>query len=202
MWDMILKGGPIMWPLLLASVIALAIFFEKLYSLQINKILPSDFFEKVLELVKEGKNSEAKAICEMESSPISKICLAGISNHGHNREVLKSCFEEVGKKEEQKLSSFIGVIGTIASVSPLLGLLGTVLGMIKVFQVISTEGVGNAASLSGGISEALLTTAAGLTVAIPALIMYRFCRAKVNAVVALLEERAVLLLDALSAKGN
>lgn len=202
MWEMILKGGPIMWPILFCSVIALAIFLEKIYSFQKGKVIPVEFFEKILSLLKEKKLSEAKTICELETSPISQICLAGISNFGKARGDLKILVEEIGRQEGQKLSRFIGVIGTIASISPLLGLLGTVVGMIKVFQVISVEGVGNAASLSGGISEALITTAFGLTVAIPTLVMYKYCKSRVDNLLSQLEEKAVTLVGVLDEKGE
>ena len=200
MWDMMLKGGPVMWPILGGSIIAVAIFFEKIYSLQKNKVIPLEFFQKVLSLLKEGKVSEAKSVCELETSSLGKICLASVENYGGKRSEIKAIFEEVGRQEGQKLSTLTGVIGIIASISPLLGLLGTVLGMIKVFQVISVEGVGNAASLSGGISEALLTTAFGLTVAIPALIMYKYIKSKVDQLLGIMESKAVLLLDAIKSK--
>ncbi len=197
MIEMLLKGGLLIWPILFCSVIAFAIFLEKLYSLQRSKVVPDELFSRILELVNEEKYSEAKVLCEARPTAMGKICLAGISHKGKSRDVIKAVFEEVGKQEGRKLFMMTGVIGTIASISPLLGLLGTVVGMIKVFQVISIEGVGNAASLSGGISEALLTTAAGLLVAIPTLIMYRFIKSKIGAIISELEEKSVLLLDAL-----
>jgi len=202
MWEMILKGGPVMWPILLGSVIALTIFFEKLYSFQENKVVPLPFFEMIVNLLKENKLTEAKNLCEINNSSLGQICLAGIQNHGKRRELLRSVFEEVGRQEGQKLSRFLNVIGTIASISPLMGLLGTVIGMIKVFQVISIEGVGNAASLSGGISEALITTAAGLSVAIPSIIMYRYCKSRVDQLLSLMEDKAIVLLDLLNARGD
>ena len=123
MWDMILKGGPIMWPILVGSVLALGIFLEKIYSIQRGKVVPEDFFNMVVNLIREKKFSEAKTLCEVESSPMGQICLAGVVNCGRGREEIRSLFEEVGRQQGQKLSRFISVIGTIASISPLMGLL-------------------------------------------------------------------------------
>ena len=193
-----IEGGPVMWPLLLCSVAALAIFLEKLYSLRREKIIPNALLTTVNSFISDKKISEIKTVCQQNSSTLAQVLYAGVSLHGKKRDRVKEHIEEVGKKEVLTLSRNIGALATIAHISPLLGLLGTVIGMFRVFQVITSQGVGNAQSLAGGIAEALITTIAGLVIAIPTVVAYRYLAAKVKAHVAEIEEHALKLMDAVA----
>jgi biopolymer transport protein ExbB len=130
-----------------------------------------------------------------EHSPLGRVLAAGLVNLAHSREVMKESLEDAGRQVVQELERFLNTLGTIATITPLLGLLGTVIGMIKVFAAITAHGVGNPAVLAGGISEALITTAAGLAVAIPSLMFYRYFRGKVTMIVLRMEEEALRLVE-------
>ena len=137
-----------------------------------------------------------------QSSPLGRILAAGLSNAYHGREVMKESIEEAASHVVHDLERYLNTLGTIAAIAPLLGLLGTVVGMIKVFAEIMAQGTGNASVLAGGISEALITTAAGLTVAIPALAMHRYFVGKIDAIVVELEQETIKLVDALHSEEN
>ncbi|HCD05521.1 MAG TPA: biopolymer transporter ExbB, partial [Methylophaga sp.] len=130
-----------------------------------------------------------------KNSPLGQILAAGLINRNSSREITKESIEDTGRHVTQQLERNLNTLGTIAAISPLIGLLGTVIGMIKVFAVITLEGVGNPETLAGGISEALLTTAAGLVVAIPSVIFYRYFRGKINQLVVSMEEQAMQLIE-------
>jgi biopolymer transport protein ExbB len=132
------------------------------------------------------------------SSPLGAILAAGLLNRHHGREMMKTSIEEAGRQVVHELERFLNSLGTIASITPLLGLLGTVVGMIKVFAAIMIHGVGDPGILAGGISEALLTTAAGLTVAIPSLIFHRYFERLVDEYVLNMEEEALKLIDVMA----
>lgn len=191
------KGGPAMWPILISSIVALAVFLERLFTLRRSKVVPTAFLETVRRLLSQQKISEAQTLCEQDTSPLASILQAGIQNRGKPRNQIKESLEDRGKQESLQLSKFIGALGTVAHIAPLLGLLGTVLGMTNVFQVIMEKGVGNAQSLAGGISEALITTVAGLIVAIPTLVAYRYLTARVKAYVTEIEGHSLSLMDQL-----
>lgn len=174
LWDFIQKGGIFMYPIILCSIISLTIVMEKFWVLRRNRIVPEGLAGSIGELVKEGKTSEASALCYRENTSFSRIALKALRNAGTNGELLREIVEETGKIEMKELERYLEGMSTIASVSTLLGLLGTISGMIKIFSVISMEKVVNPASLAGGISEALYTTAAGLTVAIPTIVAYKY----------------------------
>ena len=195
-----IQGGPVMWPLLLCSIAACAIFLEKLYSLRREKIIPRSLLSTVNFLISDKKISEVKMACQQNQSTLANVLHAGVSLHGKKRDRVKENIEEVGKKEVLNLSRNIGALATIAHISPLLGLLGTVTGMFRVFQVITSQGVGNAQSLAGGIAEALITTIAGLVIAIPTVVAYRYLTAKVKGHVAEIEEHALKIIDSISNK--
>lgn len=192
------KGGPVMWPILICSIAGLAIFLERLYSLQKSKVVPTEFLNKINILVQDRKIVEAKTLCGENRSSLSQILGVGILHHGKSRDRIKEALQEVGKIEALALAKYVGALGTIAHISPLLGLLGTVTGMMRVFQVITEKGVGNAQSLAGGISEALITTIAGLIVAIPTLVAYRFLNARIKAFVTEIEEHSLRILEQIS----
>lgn len=189
-----------MYPILLCSITALAIFLERSWNLRRNCVLPFDFVREVEELIRKGSIPDAIMRCQQNRSSIARILLAGIKNFGKRREVIKGYLEEVGRQESASLERFVEGLGTIAGVSTLLGLLGTISGMIKIFSVISSQSVVNPASLAGGISEALITTYAGLTVAIPTIVMYKYLQSKTNALIREMEQHSIRVVDLLKEK--
>lgn len=193
-----IKGGPVMWPILICSIVALAIFLERILSLRRHKVIPKDLADTVDELVGQKKFSEAHTLCKQNKSSFSKIVLTALRHEGKQRDLIKENVEESGKKESLQLGKNIHALATIAHISPLLGLLGTVLGMLQVFAVITEKGVGNAQSLAGGISQALITTVAGLIVAIPTVVAYRYLGARVKTFVAEIEEYSLKIVDELT----
>jgi biopolymer transport protein ExbB len=197
MYEIILEGGWVMVPIALCSVVALAIFLERLWSLRKAKVIPKDFLIEVEDLIRREKIPEAITRCRTDESSMANIILAGIRHFGKRREIIKESIQEVGRKEASVLERYINVIGTIAIICPLLGLLGTVAGMIKAFEVITVRGVGNPADLAGGISEALITTAAGLIVAIPTYVIYRYLADKADALIMEMEENSIRVADLL-----
>ena len=197
MYEIILKGGWVMVPIALCSVVALAIFLERLWSLRKAKVIPKDFLIEVEDLIRREKIPEAITRCRTDESSMANIILAGIRHFGKRREIIKESIQEVGRKEASVLERYINVIGTIAIICPLLGLLGTVAGMIKAFEVITVRGVGNPGDLAGGISEALITTAAGLIVAIQAYVIYRYLADKADALIMEMEENSIRVADLL-----
>lgn len=195
MLELIKAGGFIMWPLLLCSIIALAISAERFWSLQAKRVTPKNLVAQVWQWDKVG-HLDAKRIQDLRvASPLGRVLAAGLLNRHHEREVMKESIEEVGRHVAHDLDRFLNTLGTIASITPLLGLLGTVIGMIKVFAVITAQGVGDPAVLAGGISEALITTAAGLTVAIPSLMFYRFFRGRVDELIVSMEQEAIKMVE-------
>ena len=197
MYDLFQKGGILMYPIAFCSIVALGVFLERLWSLRKKKVIPQEFLMEIVDMVAKGKIREAITYCKRSDASIAHIAYAGIENYGKRRELIKERMEEVGKREVANLERYINVIGTIAGVAPLLGLLGTVSGMIKSFNVISLQGVADPSSLAGGISEALITTAAGLVVAIPAFVMYRYLRNRVDSLVVEMEEISVRMVELL-----
>lgn len=192
------KGGPVMWPILVCSVVALAIFLERILSLRRDKVIPKNLALTIDELISQKKFSEAEILCKQNQSSFSKVVMTAIRHGGKKRERIKENVEESGKKESLELGKNIHALATIAHISPLLGLLGTVLGMLQVFAVITEKGVGNAQSLAGGISQALITTVAGLIVAIPTVVAYRYLNVKVKTFVTEIEEYSLKVTDQLS----
>lgn len=186
-------GWPI-WPLIIASILALAIIFERFYTLRRNQIIPPGLLEQTLEnLRKHGINPDVmRALAQ--GSPLGRILTAGIRNLNTSREVMKESLEEAGRVVAHDLERYLLTLGTIASVAPLLGLLGTVIGMVEIFGSQSPTG-GNPAVLAHGISVALYNTAFGLIVAIPSMIFYRFFRGRVDAFLVEMEEQAVRLVE-------
>lgn len=195
MLELFKAGGLLMWPILICSVISLAIIFERFWSLQEKRITPKHLVTQVWQWAKVGHLNNQRIRDLRVASPLGRILAAGLVNRSHEREVMKESIEEVGRHVAHTLERFLNTLGTIASISPLLGLLGTVIGMIKVFAVITTHGVGDASILAEGISEALLTTAAGLSVAIPTLMFHRYFRGKVDELVMTMEQEALKMVE-------
>jgi len=194
-FEMVQAGGWLMLPILLCSVIALAIVGERFWSLQQKRIAPKHLVAQIWQWHRSKSLDEEHLTALAASSPLGKVLAAGLVNRMHPREIMKETIEETGRQVVIELERYLNTLGTIASITPLLGLLGTVIGMIKVFAAITTHGVGNATVLAGGISEALITTAAGLSVAIPSLIFYRYFRGRVDELVLKMEEEAMKVVD-------
>jgi biopolymer transport protein ExbB len=202
MFEIVKAGGIMMGPIILASIIAAAIILERLWTLQPKRVLPGDLTEKVWRWVEQRQIQDKHIAALQQNSPLGKILAAGLANRHRDRAVIKESIEDTGRHVVHELDRFIGALGTIASLSPLMGLLGTVLGMIRTFNAITSDGIGNPAALAGGIAEALITTAAGLTVAIPALIGYKYLRGRVEGLVVQMEKEAIKLVQAMEAQGE
>lgn len=191
-----------MWIILLCSLVALTIIFERLLTLRVKSVAPQNLREQVLELVMAGKLDDDKVRVIRQHSPLGEVFAAGLKHMGSGKEDMKEALEDSGKQVVHRLGRYLNTLGTIASITPLIGLLGTVIGMIKVFTAITAVGVGDPTVLSGGISEALITTAAGLSVGIPCLMFYRFFRSRINELTVVLEDNALALVDAASLGGK
>jgi biopolymer transport protein ExbB len=198
MLEIIKAGGWLMVPIIGCSVIALAIFIERLWTLQTRRVLPQDLTRQVWEWVSRNELTH-KHIQELQAgSPLGQILAAGLMNRHRDRQVMKESIEDTGRHVVHELERYLPALSTIAAVSPLLGLLGTVTGMVQVFAVISATGaVGDASALAGGISQALITTVGGLWVAIPCLVAYRYLRDRVDSLVVAMEKEAITLVEAL-----
>jgi biopolymer transport protein ExbB len=200
MFEIVKAGGPLMVPIILASIIAAAIFLERLWTLQQRRVLPAELTDKVWKWVEQRQIQDKHIIALQQNSPLGKILAAGLANRHRDRGIIKEAIEDTGRHVVHELERFIGALGTIASISPLMGLLGTVVGMIRTFNAIQTQGVGDPAALGGGIAEALITTAAGLTVAIPALLGYKYLRGRVESLVVQMEKESIKLVQAMEAR--
>jgi biopolymer transport protein ExbB len=193
--ELVKAGGWLMLPIILSSVIALAIIAERLWSLQVRRVLPKHLVAQVWRWEKIHQLDDEHMKELQASSPLGAILAAGIVNRHQSRDVMKESIEDTGRHVVHELERYLNTLGTIAAVSPLLGLLGTVFGMIQVFSTITTQGVGDPGALAGGISKALITTAAGLSVAIPALMFYRYFRGRVRMLVLRMEQQAMLMVE-------
>ena len=200
MLEIVKAGGWVMLPILLCSVIATAIIAERIWTLRQRRIAPDNLVVQIWNLARAGQLTEERVRALRKASPLGRILAAGLVNMHLSRDLMKESIEDVGRHVVHDLERYLNTLGTIAAITPLLGLLGTVLGMIKVFTVITTQGVGNPGVLAGGIAEALITTAAGLIVAIPSLLFYRFFRGRVDELVVTMEQEAIKLVEALHGK--
>lgn len=195
MLEIFYKGGPLMYPILLCSIIAWAIFFERLLCYRrIGKQL-KPMTREVAQLCQGSNVQAAQDLCRNNRLPQGRLMLVALDNAGSARAQIKSLVEEVASREIAALERYLGLLGTIATITPLLGLLGTVLGMIRAFTVIATEGVGTPATLGGGISEALITTAAGLSVAVPVILLHKYLSSRVDRLTLDLEESSMQIVD-------
>jgi biopolymer transport protein ExbB len=197
MLEFVIKGGPVMVPLLLCSVVSLSIIVERCLSLRRNRILKYDVLQRIEELLRDRKIPEASTLCKRYPSSMTRILLAAILNHDKSRQEIKEIIEDAGRQEVPVLERYLTILGTIASISVLLGLLGTVMGMIRTFNAIAALGYGHPEALAGGISEALVATATGLAIAIPTLVMYNFFTSRVDSLVIEMEKNALRMLSIL-----
>ncbi|HCS28673.1 MAG TPA: biopolymer transporter ExbB [Spongiibacteraceae bacterium] len=184
-----------MLPILLCSAAALAICIERWIELNPSKIAPPNTFPQVSEWLKNQQLDAEKLRRLRQSSPLGEILAAGLANARHGRDIMKESIEDAASHVVHRLEKYLNALGTIAAITPLLGLLGTVIGMIRVFSEIMLEGTGNAGVLAGGISEALITTASGLSIAIPALMMHRYYVRRVDSIVVQLEQETLKLVN-------
>lgn len=197
MLEIVQSGGWLMVPILLCSIVAAAISVERLWTLQRSRITPRNLLAQIWSAIK-ADDMDAQKLRELRgSSPMGQVLAAGIANAKRSRDIMKEAMEEAAGQVGHDLERYLTSLGIIASISPLIGLLGTVVGMIKVFTALMLEGAGNANVLAGGISQALITTAAGLSVAIPALIFHRFFMRRVDELVVTMEQEAGKLVDIL-----
>lgn len=198
-YEFLSKGGLLMIPILGASVIALGFFLERVWALQRTRVIPPRFVEVVRNMLREERFSEAEGLCQTNESPIAAILEAGIQHAGDERSVVKEVMLEKGERELFFLERFVNALGAIATISPLMGLLGTVIGMIDVFQrVVNQAGAGGAVdpgAMANGIWTALITTAAGLTVAIPVYLGYRYIMGRIDRYAVDLEDVALEMTD-------
>jgi biopolymer transport protein ExbB len=193
-WSIIEAAGWPIWPLIIASVIAVGIIIERLLSLRASEVVPKELLPAVVqEWKKKGATPELLERVAQDSA-VGRVLAAGLRNADSSREVMKESIEEVGRAVTADLDRFLTTLGTIATVSPLLGLLGTVIGMVEIFGALKPSG-GSPAELAHGISVALYNTAMGLIVAIPSMIFYRYFRGKVDALVLEMEQQAVKLVE-------
>ena len=201
MLEIILAGGYLMAPILLCSTLAVAIIIERFWTLRKSKVTPQGLGATVEDWAARHELDQRHLEQLRIESPLGRIYAAALVNRKRSREVIKEAVEDTGRHVVHDLERFLNTLGTIAGISPLLGLLGTVIGMIKVFSAIMISGVGDANVLAGGISEALITTATGLTVAIPSYFFYRFFQGMVSEYVISMEEKAISLIDCIE-RGN
>jgi len=194
-FELVKAGGWLMVPIIACSIAAMAIIIERLIAYRDRKVLPRKLVASIWQLERKEGLTAAHIEKIRANSPLGRVLAAGLLNRQHSREMMKLAIEEEGRQVVHELERYLNTLGTIAAITPLLGLLGTVIGMIKVFTAITTAGVGNPAVLAGGISEALITTAAGLSVAIPALIFHRYLSGKVDRLVLGMEAQALKMLD-------
>ena len=195
MFELVQAGGWLMLPILLCSVIAAAIISERMWTLRRKKVIPEKLLTGIWNLL-SGDALTEKHIVEIENgSLLGRVLAAGLINRHLSRDLIRESIEENGRHVVHEMERFMNTLGTISTITPLLGLLGTVIGMIRVFTAITVIGVGDPGQLAGGISEALITTAAGLTVAIPSLIFYRHLKRRIDELVVAMEQEAMKLVE-------
>jgi biopolymer transport protein ExbB len=197
MVEIVKSGGWLMAPIILCAILTMGIILERFWTLQQKRVIPEDLTSKVWGWVKKDSLDQRQIQTLHQGSPLGQILAAGLINRDRERSVMKDSIEDTGRHVVHELERYLDTLGTVAAISPLLGLLGTVFGMIEVFAAITTQGIGNPTVLAGGIAQALITTAAGLTVAIPALIGHRYYRNRVDTLVVNMEKEAIKLVEAL-----
>ncbi len=190
-------GGWVMIPIVICSLLSMAIIFERFWTLRRSNVVPRGLVRQVWQWRKEGKLDKKRLDGLRKNSPLGRILAAGLLNINHDREMMKAGVEEVANQVVHELERYLNTLATIAEITPLLGLLGTVTGIIQMFAAVGEVGLGDPAVLSTGLSEALITTAAGLFVAIPTFVFYRYFRGLVDSFVVAMEQEALKLIDVL-----
>ncbi len=184
-----------MLPIILCSIATVAIVAERLWTLRVSRIAPPHLLGQVWRMIKDKQLNKEKLKELRSNSPLGQILAAGLTNSKHGREIMKECIEESASKVIHELERYLNALGTIAAMAPLLGLLGTVFGMIEIFSGFMDSGQANAGQLAGGIGKALVTTAAGLIVAIPAVFFHRYLLRRVDEIVVTMEQEAIKLVE-------
>ena len=202
MWAILVKGGPVMIPLTLLSVLGLGVVIEKILNLTTQRVLQREVINCIESVRSAADIPMAIKICERYNTPFANIIRAGLEDAGESPTIVRQIMEDTGRRETKRLERYLVMLETVAAASPLLGLLGTVFGMIKVFSVISIAGVGQAGLLSGGIAQALITTAFGLSIGIPALVAFNLFDTRVDALVVGIDAHAHQLLKQLVLMDN
>ncbi|MFC5698491.1 MotA/TolQ/ExbB proton channel family protein [Pseudomonas sp. GCM10022186] len=195
MWELVKAGGWMMLPIILCSIAATAIIAERLWTLRISRVSPPHLLGQVWRQIKDKQLSGQKLKELRASSPLGEVLAAGLANSKHGRDIMKECIEEAASRVIHELERYLNALGTIAAMAPLLGLLGTVFGMIDIFGGFMENGMANAPILAGGIAKALVTTAAGLIVAIPAVFFHRYLLRRVDELVVAMEQEAIKLVE-------
>ena len=195
MFELMQAGGWLMLPIALSSIVATAIVMERVWALRRKVIMPDDLVGQIWQLYRSEQLDDDRIAEIREGSALGRMLAAGLVNRFHSREIMKEAIQDTGRQVVSHLERYLNTLGTIAAIAPLLGLLGTVIGMIDVFGVIMQAGVGNPGVLAGGISKALITTAAGLSVAIPALMFHRYFNGRVDKLIIGMEEQALRLIE-------
>lgn len=198
MFELVRSGGWMMWPIILASIAAMAIVGERFWSLKKERVVPGNLMPSVQQWLNKREVGANHIAFLRESSPLGRVLAAGLSHREQGRERLKEAMEDAGRHVAPELERYVNSLGTIAAIAPFMGLLGTVLGMIQMFAGVGMQGIGDPALVANGIAQALVTTAAGLMVAIPSLMFYRYFRARVNMLMIEMEQEAHKLLVLLS----
>lgn len=197
--DLFQRGGIAMYPILLCSVAAVTVFFERLWSLRSRRLIPKGFVRSFRQCVTQGRLTEAAELCDAHASlPLAKVARAGLTHHGMGPEMIRFMVTEVGAQQSAELERYQSILGTVSYISPLLGLFGTVSGMIKAFDVISKHTIVDPPLLAAGISEALITTFAGLAVAIPVVVMDRYVRSRSDYISREMDKKAVEITEVLT----
>jgi len=189
-----------MAPIILCSIVAVGILLERLWTLQRKRVLPEELIKRVSQLAESGQVNPKVIEALEKNSPLGRVMAAALANRDRGRDIMMERVQDTGRHVVHELERFLNSLGTIASISPLLGLLGTVAGIIRAFNAVMLGGMGDPRMLAGGISEALITTAGGLAVAIPSFIAYRYLRGKVERIVVDMEKIAVSFADSLGAR--
>lgn len=195
MIEIFINGGPLMYPILICSVLGWAIFLERWRTYKLIQRNMPPLLAQTEQQLGENRPADALLLCQNSSSPLAKILVAVLRQQGSSRSHMKEIADEVGGREIVSLQRYLGLLGTIANIAPLLGLLGTVLGMIDAFNTIAALGVGTPATLGGGISQALITTAAGLSVAVPMILIHRYLCSRAEQLALEMEEYSLRIVD-------
>lgn len=195
MFEFLTKGGFFIYPILFCSVLSLAIFLDKVWILRKKRVMPRELLLGVEDFVKRGQILQAESFCRQNDTPMARILISGLRHVGKSKGDIKEDMEKTGRKEVAEMEKYLEAVATVAAISPLLGLLGTVSGMIKAFSVISLAGVGNPSILAGGIAEALIATAAGLSVAVPSYVAYKYLIGKTDSYSLQMEQKAADIID-------
>lgn len=195
MWELVKSGGWMMLPIILSSIAAAGIVAERLWTLRASRVMPPHLLGQVWLLIKDKKLNAQKLKELRASSPLGQVLAAGLANSRHGREIMKECILEAAARVVHEMERYLNALGTIAVMAPMLGLLGTVLGMIQIFSAFMGANMANASVLAGGIATALITTAAGLIVAIPAQFFHRFLQRRIEELVIGMEQEAIKLVE-------